>query len=276
MSVLEVSELNFFRDQATEIPTVKKIALADGVDGTFVNVDSVEKPIFMADSDPRVILATAEYPYAFASAISAVANNALTKNSPDKFKKKEPPTPQEPAVKNAIDQFREQHMKDGRYLTKKYVVQPATRYYSGRQGAAIGEAACFGELTDEDLLSIVNVAEAMKTGVRESLRQANQTGNNAWLKERVDYTPAGWREVETIKNDTLFNIGKISADEHNKKAEWIAGNSFAPGWNFKDKQETVVADVDFTLLSERAANAVDDFNKFFSLNAINKDNLYEA
>ena len=252
--------------------SVSKVRAKDGF--CFINelVES-EKPIFDISQDIdgvhcQELVTNNAFIYAISSACISLSGKILDLRTDEK--KEEQREPRIKEVDEAIKVFREKNEGNEKYIVTKYVMQPATRFYVGKQGDYLAKASQLDKLKNEELIALTAF---FKTGKAKAASLIRESGESGWLKQKTDYTPEGWREVETIKYNKLYEIKKIDKNEFNKKLEWIESFDFHPGWNYEGKisEDTEVVELDE--LTENCIVTINEFSKEFVFNAINKDKI---
>lgn len=214
------------------------------------------------------------YGYALASALIKKANDELNSRVQDEKSaaEKEERIPELDKVMNA---WKESILNNDKLIVKKLVMTPATRFYSGKQGTEIASLAKLDSLDNESLLAIVDSCQKLKG---ESSNEVRSTFNkdNPWLTQREDYTSEGWRQRELLKFKTLHELGLLTDKEYKNKKSWAEEFDFYPGWNYESTENVdnqVKRDIK---LNNKAIDVVLEFNKYFCINAINKDKLWNG
>ena len=233
-------------------------------------LESVEKPVLKGrsniDSEHFCELESLEaLQYAVSSAIIYITSKKLEALEDEDKKKDKPGRVRE--VDEAIKRFRQEYEGDSRYFTKATVMQPATRYYVGKSNMQYFEnVALLDKMSADDLQSLRDTAITKKDNLYASAR-----ATEGWTKERIDYTPEGWRTIQNIKYNKLYSLGKISDDELDKKLDWVARFRYKPGWNIPSENRQMALDIE--QLNPEAQTVWTGIQCGIITNAINKDRL---
>lgn len=297
------ADINFDMSATGTLSTVKAVYVADATHTAFL--DPATHPMLTAKGEaskaPTIfvqgerwgnILAVKDlyesvqtnafYPYAVFSGVARVVSNELDKRAGKEAPKKTPEELEEnKALKEAKEAWKQAisggiaNCENPKYYTKEaHLVSPAATYYGGKKGAALGEMAAFGSLSNEELITIVGACRALLGDASEKAKDAGFT------HEVTVPTPDGFRELEIVKANTRheerFSAHKgfyLDDAAYKKQMEWIESQGFESGWNIP--QETVETEKIGDLTAE-AAGALDVFNQAFCLSAINNSQLFVA
>ena len=233
-------------------------------------LESVNRPILKGrsniDSEHFCELETLEsLQYTVSSALIYITTKKLEALEEKDNKKETPERVKE--VDEAIKKFKQEFEGDPRYFTKATVIQPATRYYVGKSNMQYFEnVTLLDRMSADDLRSLRNTAITKKDNLT-----ADTKAIEGWTKERLDYTPEGWRTIQNIKYNKLNSLGKISDDELDKKLEWIATFKYEPGWNIPSENRQMALDIE--QLNPEAQTVWTGIQCGIVSNAINKDRL---
>lgn len=208
------------------------------------------------------------YIYALVSALMKKSQDMLNarlgeEKEPEKEKKDE-------RIETALKEWTEKNKDDDKLVATTYYLSPATRYYSGKQGNYIAENANLDQLSNEELVTLINLCLTAKG---DASSKAKGVKNSPWVKERIDYTPNGWRQRKKFEYEKMYSLGLINKDDYKNKMEWAESFDFKPGWNIPAKEDNAKFET-LDHLSEGAIICLLEFNKYFCLNAINKDKLF--
>lgn len=279
---LTESDVHFeFRtDPETKIPIITNISAREDV-GLFL--DPYEelgdnKNIFTTgeycDEDGFYnIWTNSAYEYALASALIKKANDILSTRVGDSQKVEEQQQEERiPELDKAMLVWKESIAGNDKFIFKKPSLTPATRFYSGKQGVEIAKLAQLDSLADEQLLAIVEATKFLK---RESSQEVKGefSEDNPWITMREDYTPEGWRLRELKKYEVLHDLGILNDKDYNNKKKWAEEFDFYPGWNYEGKG-VETNEVERVFINSNTIERLEDFNKYFVINAINKDKLW--
>lgn len=234
------------------------------------------RPIFTSCDDVTGFRCSAIRPnvafdYCYNSAMVNLCNKLIELSKEGEEKKQEEKPPRYKEVDDAIKDWKEKHQGDERLFITKKVLQPATRYYIGKQGVEIAKTSFLSQISPEELGAIASIFEERRNGSRDALKASD---SSPWFREQVDYTPECWRQYYRIKYSTLYRIKAITAQEFIDKSDWIDANSFKPGWNVPKNDNELVGSVPaLDDLSRNAKTAINFALQDFVINAINKDGL---
>lgn len=225
---------------------------------------------YLTDTEFRKLSAKHAFGYAHSAALLKAAKDTLAqKFGAEKVRHTRSAEERELDAKlqAPIKEWKEKNKGNEKYFTKRYVLKPATGFYSGKQGKEIARIARFDRLSQEELILIAKWSEGEKSKASKEVKK----NNSGWLSQREDYTPDGWREYYKVKTNRQFELGIIGEEEKTKKFEWINTFDFHPGWNIKDEAK-VIESIDGTLSAE-GSSIMEEYCKAFCANAVAKAHL---
>lgn len=285
MSSILIAEedLSFYTSEHNGIPTVDRVQLINEKYGFADPRNKNNKPIFSVgqyDGDRMFTLrADMAYFYSMTSAMMNKANN-LIKAMKEGEKKEASHTDSSSKIVDPeqltkmINGWKENHKQQPTYFTRSVLVSTPIRYYTGKQGDIIALEAGFDKLGAVRLASIADACDKAKGATSELIKNSAKDENgevdakNPWISERYTMTHAAKEEILQIRLDYYTKYSdKKSAKAVEQEFYLKKPKARKPK---DDSPSGVIAAID-----SNAYQAMEDFNRFFCVNAINKDQLVD-
>lgn len=281
--ICTMSDISIYNSEYNGIPIVSRIQAAEG--RHFISPEeNQQKAIFKTfdngDFGITTISTQPQYVYALISALAKAANNILTHraeivktNNPqannNSDSKTDPYYEERKKIEEQIKRWKDANKDNDELFTNVKSISVATRYYAGKAGQEIINMSGVRSLDDDQLIIIKAMCEDSKGSISEVIKELNDD-NSPWITVKRNMTDKCKSIVEDMREELRQRYG-IPANTSN--------STYSSSLDHEENRQrrskrSIQVDGGFEL-SERTLYAIDDFNRAFCINAINKDNLME-